>query len=1037
MAKQKNTLVERLTAHCVAEWLPESIAELGRLDVERGRVARPVIRASRIHAVVADARRGRVRVEIVWDLDGPVSACECGSRRRGPCRHAAALALLVTGMALPATARPRDGGEIADPAAFERQVRRERGASELFLVMAPASGEVYGTYEVSSPSSRRYQVTIRALDAAHNGCTCPDFETNTLGTCKHIEAVLAKLRSEDPESCEKALRAGSPRSYLHLRTGVMPEVGIRLRIGAPECERQVRARFFSAEGRLKADLAEVWDDLERAALAADIEVPAEVSRLAARALESRERHRRQGEIEAEIFRAGPQQPGFHARLYPYQVEGVAFLASRGRAILADDMGLGKTIQAIAAMGYLMRTRRARRTLVVCPASLKHQWEREIQRFAGMGSPRVAVVGGPRAERRATYRQGPDVLITSYELARTDIADLELFGADLLILDEAQRIKNWRIQTSAAIKRLRSRYAFVLTGTPVENRLDDLYSLMQVVDPHILGPLWRFNQDFASLDDRGRPVGYRNLDKLRDRLAPVLLRRRKEEVLTQLPPQVINRLEVPMTPEQRAIHDEGEQALVALLGILKKRPLTPNEEQRMMRAFQRMRMACDAAGLVDKDAAGAIGAPKLQELASLLDEICVSGGRKVVVFSEWERMQAMAAEVCKKLGIGHVCLNGSVPASARGALIDRFRTDPRCQVFLSTDAGGVGLNLQVASHVINLDLPWNPAILAQRIARVHRIGQADSVNVVLLISQDSFEERLQATLGAKLALASAVVGDDRETTELERSTQSGRIATLLSETFAATTGPTPDEAALETTVGVDAMLTHIRTSLGADVAKLLRLTDGRMVGVVPMAQEVRRLALPSGQEVLLLPALAEEALAALGGASPLDGAEVVHVTRPDEVQLAARRDLLSAAERKVAAGLALCSAGMPGEALGLFHQAMSLACRALDDRGDPGSEPADILGAVYGHLLPAGIVDAAGAHALARAGELARAFGTGGARPPESLVTAVVDDARELVSCARARLGGPSAEGQGAADPTFPEPALSCTVAVGKTRAPLA
>ena len=271
--------------------------------------------------------------------------------------------------------------------------------------------------------------------------------------------------------------------------------------------------------------------------------------------------------------------------------------------------------------------------------------------------------------------------------------------------------------------------------------------MQVIDPHRFGPLWRFNEEFATLDHAGRPVGYRNLHKLRERIAPVVLRRRKEEVLSELPERIVSRLSVPMTPRQVALHVDAEGTAAQLVAILKRRPLTPPEEQRLMRALQRMRMACDAAGLVDKKTRGA---PKLEELERLLEEICVDEGHKVVVFTEWERMQVMAAEICERLGVGFVRLHGGVPSDSRGRLIDRFREDPDCKVFLSTDAGGVGLNLQAASHVINLDLPWNPAVLAQRIARVHRLGQREVVNVVLLVSEGGFEERMEGTLDSKRA-----------------------------------------------------------------------------------------------------------------------------------------------------------------------------------------------------------------------------------------------------------------------------------------------
>jgi len=693
--------------------------------------------------------------------------------------------------------------------------------------------------------------------------------------------------------------------------------------------------------------------------------------------------------------AGAEQPGLRMKLYPYQIDGVAFLASRGRALLADEMGLGKTAQAIAAMAQLARRGEVRRTLIVCPASLKHQWLREIRQFTGLGEGDVAVVAGPREMRQAAYAGAPPVLVTSYELARADERELSELAPDLLVLDEAQRIKNWRTRTAAVVKGLGSRFAFVLTGTPLENRLDDLYSLMQVVDPHRFGPLWRFNEEFTTLDAGGRPTGYRNLDRLRARIAPVVLRRRKEEVLSDLPDRLVSRLTVPMTREQQDLHADAEETAARLLAILKRRPLAPVEEQRLMRAFQRMRMACDAAGLVDRKTRGA---PKLDELERLLEEICLGDGRKVVVFSEWERMQAMAAEVCERLGIGHVRLHGGVPSGARGRLIDRFRDDPKCQVFLSTDAGGVGLNLQAASHVVNLDLPWNPAALAQRIARVHRLGQREAVNVVLLVSEGSFEERMEGTLDGKRALFAAAVGDDQETVELERSSMARRVATLLSGEFAASTGrvapvapavPSPDPVAA------------LRQRVGEALEQVVRLADGRLVGVVRGEAPAPALA---GEGAVLLPARAAAALEPLGSASPLAGAEVLYRAPagagPDDPVLAARRDLLALAERKRAGGGALLTAGQPAEALGLFRDAMVLACRALDPRGDPGPEPAALLAAVHDRLVPGGLLGEAQAGALARAGEAARAFAAVTVAPPEPLVAAVAADAAALVACAR-------------------------------------
>ena len=223
---------------------------------------------------------------------------------------------------------------------------------------------------------------------------------------------------------------------------------------------------------------------------------------------------------------------FQIPLYPYQQQGMLHLVFTERALLADEMGLGKTVQAIAACELLRRLREIRSVLVIAPASLKAEWAEQINKFTGLTS---LIIHGPRAARLKQYRQPAFFYLTNYEQILADRQDIqEIIAPDVIILDEAQRIKNWQTKTADAVKRLHSRYAFVLTGTPLENRIDEIYSIVQFLDPQLLGPLFRFNREFYDLDQRGRPVGYKNLDELHRRLQPVMLRRRKEEVEGDLP-----------------------------------------------------------------------------------------------------------------------------------------------------------------------------------------------------------------------------------------------------------------------------------------------------------------------------------------------------------------------------------------------------------------------------------------------------------------------------------------------------------------------
>ena len=248
-------------------------------------------------------------------------------------------------------------------------------------------------------------------------------------------------------------------------------------------------------------------------------------------------------------------------LLPYQREGVLHLAFGERALLADEMGLGKTIQGIAACVLLARLRQIERVLVVCPASLKAEWEEQIARFCDQPT---RLVFGSREQRHAAYRDPTFFTIVNYEQVLGDVEEINsTLKPDVIVLDEAQRIKNWQTKTARRVKSLRSPYAFVLTGTPLENRIDELYSIIQYLDPEILGPLFRFNRDFYQLDERGRPIDYQNLADLRASSARVVA-----------PAQIRRRNAVTGPHRQDLFRADGGRAGGALPGIL--RPGLPSD-----------------------------------------------------------------------------------------------------------------------------------------------------------------------------------------------------------------------------------------------------------------------------------------------------------------------------------------------------------------------------------------------------------------------------------------------------------------------------
>ncbi len=856
---------------------------------------------------------------------------------------------------------------IADPVEQEK-MRRERALSEPYRVEAVDERPTGVRLRVVSTSLRRYDVEVRDPEHGVNDCTCPDFAVNLLGTCKHLEAVLRKHRAK--WSGKLPERGG----LVHLRRAPTPAVAFHAFGRLTDRAASVRDAFFDADGAMRDPGA--GEALLAACEQSAVPVGDEVRRHLALELEQVEWEGASARLAAEVDERG--RGILSLPLYPFQAEGVRFLLRRRRAVLADEMGLGKTIQAIAAAKVLSRAGHVARVLVVCPASLKHQWYGEVKRFTGAEAQVVG--GGPKA-RHESYRHGPLWTVANYEQIFHDREFLQdaAVGWDLVILDEAQRIKNWRAKTSDAIKDLRTRcrFAFVLTGTPLENNLEELFSVCQFVDPTLLGPIWKFYERHFQLDDHGHTRGYRRLDELRARLAPVLLRRTKEEVQLQLPPRVSNTFYVQMTPAQREAHDGWVQAATVLFHIMKKRPLLPKETERLMMDLLLARRACDDSVMGHGDPSPS---PKLDELGKIVDELVVEGGRKAILFSEWKDMLDLASRQLTQKKIGHAYLHGGVPSGSRGKLIERFRDESSCRVFLSTEAGGLGLNLQAASVVVHLDLPWNPAKLEQRTARAHRMGQKETVQVIHLVAQGSIEHRMETLLAGKRGLFQAVFGKKATETEFLRPASGGPAQELVRmlvtpEEWAAGGGAVPPKKVALTRSFEDALAAALGTR-EFQLYRMPRAVDGvvslvSMAGSVPLAQEtVARVASTWGEPVPRV--VAQEILEAFRRLCPevaervMTGPATVAAAEAPGPAVAAASKVMtvaamgSSAPSEVPRGLAaarmLASSGFAAESAGQAGRAIVEALTGLLTRhGIEVSSPHLVPIAVRRDLLPKGIV----------------------------------------------------------------------------------
>lgn len=643
---------------------------------------------------------------------------------------------------------------------WQRLLRKQFGEQQNFQIKNTGNHPIFSDFLLTNPLSRKtYKIAVRGDKPGDNYCSCPDYAINNLGTCKHIEFTLSKLLKK--RGAATAFRQGyiQPYSEVYLRYGLKREVRFKAGKDAPARLISLSSEFFDRKGTLREDkvlrISEFLDCIKSDdghELRCYDDVLAYIA-------ERQDAERRRKIVEAQ-FRKGLESPIFktaiRTELYPYQREGAMFAVKAGRCLIGDDMGLGKTIQALAAAELMARLFNIQKVLIISPTSLKYQWKGEIEKFTGRT---VEVIDGLNLQRRQLYRTSSFYKLLNYELVFRDMPAIREWSPDLIILDEAQRIKNWKTRTAQVVKQLDSSFAIVLTGTPIENRIEELHSIMEFIDRRCLGPLYRFVHAHRITDTGGKVVGYRNLQAVRESLKDVMLRRKKDEVLKQLPARTDKNFFVPMTAEQADIHEEYKEIVAKLVAKWRRyKFLSEADLRRLQIALNMMRMAADNTYLVDKKT---VHGPKIEELEIILREIVVEGGEKVVIFSQWLRMTELVERILERNGIGYVHLNGGVPSRQRKDLISRFREDPKCMVFLSTDAGGVGLNLQSGSVVINIDIPWNPAVLEQRIGRVHRLGQVRCVRVINFVSSGSIEERILELLKFKKSLFAGALDSDGE------------------------------------------------------------------------------------------------------------------------------------------------------------------------------------------------------------------------------------------------------------------------------------
>ncbi len=656
------------------------------------------------------------------------------------------------------------------------------------------SDNLFGEHTLITEKGKSHQVTLWDFEKKTGYIDNIDWKTNKLCTTKHILYLFNYLE----ENSHKAQKLNRVFPFIEIYTDPLNDY--RISWYYPEQlssdEENLLASHFGSKNYIdETKIGSFFSFLQKSHDFERIKVREEVYEKVESYFDELELVRLQ---EKTAF----DYSAINANLYPYQKEGVEFSVFKKGVIIADEMGLGKTLQSITAAILKKEVFDFKKTLVICPASVKHQWKNEILKFS---SEKAAVIEGSPEVRANEYATNSDFFhIINYETVLKDLTEINKSGYDFVILDEAQKIKNYETKTAIAIKSIQKKHALVITGTPLENKLLDIYSIVQFLDQKLLAPQWEFSYQHCIFDSeyKNKIHGYYNLRSLKKRLGSILIRREKREVFDQLPNVVQKNIYVKLSDEQAAMHANYSAGIAKILG---KKFKTTYDWQKLMLLLTNMRMVSDSSYLIDKQTHNS---PKLAELRHILIEqlsIKEDPNKKVIIFSEWVTMLRLIGEMLKKEGVTFTMLTGKVPVKKRQALIKEFEDNNDCKIFLSSESGGAGLNLQVADTVINFEIPWNPAKKNQRIGRIDRIGQKkQKLHVFNLLSLESIEMKIATGLLLKQNLFEGVLNEGNLTDEVDFSEKGkSQFIKQLEEVI-------NDNSNYDTTTSEDISITHEET-----------------------------------------------------------------------------------------------------------------------------------------------------------------------------------------------------------------------------------
>ena len=657
--------------------------------------------------------------------------------------------------------------------------RRRRGRAESYEIEAQGEHPIWSPFRVKGPSGRSYEVKLWSLAAGIHHCACPDFATSSLGTCKHVEAVLHHLEKERAEELEAARREDGPKALLYLDATVSPPALRFLgREGAsPEAIGWAR-KLFDAEGALGKDrLEDVLASLEEAR-ALGVTVAPEAAAFAQETLGQRAFEAQKleaarelaGWLEALEERRGGQgtageEPiaSFIKRfsdLEPWAAVGAAHLVSRGRAVLGDDLELDKIRQTLAATEFLRLSGRVKRICIATPASRRHLWRAAIRLRSG-GDPRI--VGGVSFEELARAEAAAPYCVVTYNRLYRNLEKLKAAPWDVLVLDEVQRIKSWPAPTGQAIKSMKSSYAFALVTGDVKARPPDFFYIVQILDPYRLGPAWRFLGEHLERDGRGAAVGVQGMDEAFASVSDIWLGRKAAEVSLGGGARRLEHL-VDVTQHQ---HRQIDPVLRTLLAMTRtQQEWSPTEREELVKLLDRLRTICTAPEIVKPSRPGS---PKLDEIMQLVEDLCCTGRRRTTVFCRADELSAVVAARAERLGAQVTLLTADLTLRKRQAAVKKLASAAPGVLVISDDAAKdleLGLVAEVAIHA---ELPWSPDRFQQRREQIGAEGEGGCLLEVQVLCSATPEQAAAEALRRRAPRLRQLLADpDREVDALAES-----------------------------------------------------------------------------------------------------------------------------------------------------------------------------------------------------------------------------------------------------------------------------